>query len=96
MPGLGSRCSTCGKVCHNTRGQAKQAKKKYPHKHLSVYRCGDYFHVGNLPKSVIAGEISRDEIVHRILSPDDVAARRRAASTRPLDALFIERHNHSG
>lgn len=36
-----STCPRCGKVRYLTR--------MYPGAHMSVYRCGDFWHVGNLP-----------------------------------------------
>ena len=50
------QCATCGKVSYITRKRAKEvAKTLFPASHLSPYRCGDYWHIGNLPRSVIRG-----------------------------------------
>lgn len=73
-----TRCSTCGKVCHESRKEAKKVKRLYPQKHLSVYQCGPWWHVGNLPASVIAGDRTRDQIIHKPRSEGDVTERRRA------------------
>lgn len=49
-------CPTCGKVAYPTRKRAKEvAKKVYPGYHLSPYQCGDFWHIGNLPRAVVRG-----------------------------------------
>lgn len=49
-------CTTCGKTMYPSRKRAKEmAKKLFPADHLSPYRCGDYWHFGHLPRSVVRG-----------------------------------------
>lgn len=54
----------CGKVGYLCRRDAKHIARQLGHRGLSTYRCPDsgYWHLGHLPKRVIAGEMSRDEI----------------------------------
>ncbi|VXB82499.1 hypothetical protein [Aeromicrobium sp. 9AM] len=57
-------CPTCGKHCYLTKQDAKAIRRRMPHdEHLSVYRCGQYWHLGNLPKPVISGRIDRSKIL---------------------------------
>ena len=57
------QCLTCGKVSYPTRKRAKEvAKNLFPASHLSPYRCGNYWHIGNLPVSVIRGVATRDTL----------------------------------
>lgn len=50
-------CPTCGKIRYTSRKRAKAvARTIFPTaQHLSEYRCGNYWHIGNLPRSVIRG-----------------------------------------
>lgn len=46
----------CRKIRFRSRRDAKSmAKKLYPGDHLSVYQCGDWWHMGHPPQRVIAG-----------------------------------------
>lgn len=57
-------CPDCGKHCYLTKRDAKAIRKRMAHDaHLSVYRCGPYWHLGNLPKPVIKGTIDRSKIL---------------------------------
>lgn len=50
------QCLECGKVSYVTRKRAKEvAKVLFPGNHLSPYKCGNYWHIGNLPRAVIRG-----------------------------------------
>lgn len=50
------QCLTCGKVSYITRKRAREvAKSLFPAAHLSPYRCGDYWHIGNIPRAVVRG-----------------------------------------
>lgn len=56
-------CGECGKRSYPTRDQARKASNAgQPSEHMSAYRCGDYWHVGHLPKAVRTGEVSRAQI----------------------------------
>lgn len=59
------RCGECGKVSYLSRAGARKARKAAAHRgeHMSVYRCGDYYHLGHLAPDVIAGIVGRE--VHR-------------------------------
>lgn len=49
-------CPDCGKIRYRSRKHAKaMARRLHPNAHLSPYKCGDYWHFGNLPKAVKAG-----------------------------------------
>lgn len=65
IPG-GSVCPRCGKREWPTRKDAKAAARRFfPGERLSVYRCGDVWHLGHLPTAVRRGHITRDEIWRR-------------------------------
>lgn len=62
--GFARTCEVCGKRCYPTKRQAKTVRKQMPRgSHLNVYRCGDYWHIGTLPRPVITGRINRSEIL---------------------------------
>lgn len=43
-------CPTCGKLRYFTRKAAKAARHRTNRSdHISIYRCGDYFHIGHTP-----------------------------------------------
>lgn len=61
----GDRCPTCGKVRFLTRSRAKKVAKNLNRRrpgHLNAYRCGDFWHIGHLPSSVIKGDVPREEL----------------------------------
>lgn len=61
----GDRCPKCGKVRYLTRAHARKTAKRIKKRRdgrLNAYRCGEFWHLGHLPKSVVHGEISRDVI----------------------------------
>lgn len=61
----GDRCPDCGKLRYLTRAEAKRIARRVPKDHrgrLSVYRCGDFWHLGHLPKGVIAGAFTRGDL----------------------------------
>lgn len=61
----GDRCPTCGKLRYLSRAHAKKTAKRLQRRRegrLNAYRCGAFWHIGHLPKSVVHGEVRRDEI----------------------------------
>lgn len=49
-------CPLCGKLRYTSKKNAKAtAKEQHPTEHLSVYPCGNYWHLGHLPYSVQRG-----------------------------------------
>lgn len=62
---VASACPVCGKakVRYPSRKVAQFIKRKFPgEKRLSVYRCGDQWHVGHLPAAVVYGAKGRREV----------------------------------
>lgn len=58
------RCPDCGKKRWPSRRAANRAAARLPGgQRLSAYRCGDYWHLGHLPRPVTAGKIGRDALV---------------------------------
>lgn len=67
IPG-GSPCPDCGKKQWLSRADARTMAKRMPFGKgigLHPYRCGDFWHLGHLPRAVIAGDITRDDIPPR-------------------------------
>lgn len=59
------RCPDCGKRGYFEKRVAKIIDRRLHDSRMSVYRCpynDELWHVGMLPKQVIAGEISRSDI----------------------------------
>ena len=57
-------CPDCGKARWRTRRQAVQAAQRiYPGQHMSPYQCGDFWHLGHLPRIVRSGDLARDDLV---------------------------------
>lgn len=55
-------CDEHGKRRYLSKYAAKTAIKRYhPDGHMSAYRCGDYWHIGNMPPSVSRGMQDRPE-----------------------------------
>lgn len=55
-------CPECGKVRYRSRKDARKvAREVYPGTHLSPYRCGEFWHLGNLPRAIINGYSDRRE-----------------------------------
>jgi hypothetical protein len=51
-----SACPTCGKLRYTQRATAKREAKRLRligRKHMSVYQCGGYWHVGTTPHLVV-------------------------------------------
>lgn len=47
-------CNECGKRCYIDKRQAKRLAKQLDHSaHMSVYKCGVYWHIGHMPKVMI-------------------------------------------
>jgi hypothetical protein len=60
-------CPDCGKRCYASRKQARAAERDLRGRghyldRLSPYRCGDWWHLGHLPRSVRDGIRSRDDL----------------------------------
>jgi hypothetical protein len=54
-------CNTCGKRCYRTRKAAKAvSKQQHPSEVLSVYRCGEFFHIGHKSYAVTRGLVERN------------------------------------
>jgi hypothetical protein len=62
--GGGGSCSTCGKLRYLSRAAAKAAIRSFPGKptHMRAYACGNYWHLGHLPKSVKKGRVPRSMV----------------------------------
>ena len=59
-------CMECGKRCYGSRSAAKRMlKRRFPGERMSVYKCGDFYHLGHLPGRVIAGDKARSDIKNR-------------------------------
>lgn len=59
-----SRCREHGKVRYISRAVAKKHAKVHRAKwgRMDVYPCGDFWHIGHLPKGVVMGVYSRDDL----------------------------------
>jgi hypothetical protein len=59
---VGNLCHRCGKVSYLSRAAARKGRRLpiYRGEHMSIYRCGDYYHLGHLSPDVIAGEVGRE------------------------------------
>ena len=59
-------CPDCGKLRWVTKRMAKTAAQQIVAQkgggRLSAYACGDYWHLGHLPRVVTRGEVSREQI----------------------------------
>jgi hypothetical protein len=61
IPRLGI-CTECGKRIYTHKAHAKKAARVFhPGEHLAVYRCGEWWHYGHLPKPVREGKTTRSE-----------------------------------
>lgn len=61
-------CEPCGKFSYASRKHAKKHARKMSRSELSAYQCPhnpNRWHIGHLPRKVIAGQIGRDDIEHR-------------------------------
>lgn len=55
-----SVCPACGKRRYPTRKEARKwAKRLHPGKHMSPYRCGEFWHLGHLPADITKLGIDR-------------------------------------
>lgn len=53
-------CTECGKFRYITRKAAKAARRRTNrHDSMSVYRCGDYWHIGHTPHQIRQGYAER-------------------------------------
>lgn len=59
-----TQCPTCGKLRYLTRAHAKRAIRQHQHREgrLSAYRCGEFWHIGHLPRAIARGQASRDDL----------------------------------
>lgn len=66
-PGGGGRCPEDGKVRYLTRSEAKRAARRIKGRdgRLNAYQCGDFWHLGHLPRSVVRGRQTRDDLDDR-------------------------------
>lgn len=57
-------CPTCGKLRFLTKAEAKKSARRMKGRsgRLNAYRCGEFWHLGHLPKVVVAGRRSRDYV----------------------------------
>lgn len=75
-------CADCGKRSFESRADAREVAQRLSRADLRPYRChgnGQAWHLGHLPRPVIAGEISRDQI--HLAGP---------VMTRPAPASVLE------
>jgi hypothetical protein len=80
------RCAVCGKVNFVSRKEAKVAGKQYGDARLSVYRCGDYWHLGTLPLDIRRGVKGREVLRERqefLRDIEEQRARGRWVDERP-------------
>jgi predicted RNA-binding Zn-ribbon protein involved in translation (DUF1610 family) len=71
MTGVGAfKCPTCGKRRYLTRKEARQASRRW-HRgdRLSPYRCGQFWHLGHLPKDIKQLGIDRSVLNPRKARP---------------------------
>ena len=53
-------CATCGKRSYITKDDAKAARRQVKNQgRMAVYRCGNAWHLGHLPRGVVRGDYSR-------------------------------------
>ena len=55
------RCP-CGKIQYVSRKNAKKVARFANLQGLTAYQCGDFWHLGHLPKVVSRGRVSRDKV----------------------------------
>lgn len=61
------QCPECGKKRYTSRKIARKALRQmnsggYDSSGMNEYRCGEYWHVGHLPRRVVRGRRGRDQI----------------------------------
>lgn len=58
------QCPTCGKVRYLTKAAAKRAIARHEHRdgRLNAYRCGEFWHIGHLPRAIARGLATRDDL----------------------------------
>lgn len=60
---LAERCPDCGKYRYVSRRAAKAARRRvHRSESMSVYRCGDYWHIGHTPRAIRTGEEQRSNL----------------------------------
>lgn len=57
-------CPTCGKLRWLTRADAKRVSRRIKGRkgRLHAYQCGEYWHVGHPPSSLVRGVITREDV----------------------------------
>lgn len=62
--GGAGECTSCGKLRFLTKAAAKRAASQLPHRQgrLNAYRCGDFWHIGHLPRAIARGLATRDDL----------------------------------
>lgn len=56
---LMENCEECGKKRYTTRKGARLARRRTNGQHMSVYRCGEYWHIGHTPWQIRKGKEAR-------------------------------------
>lgn len=68
MP-LSEPCPSCGKYRYfNRKAARKAARRTSPGTSLSVYRCGDYWHIGHTPWEIRVGAAQRSNLTNQFQS----------------------------
>lgn len=63
LPDASGTCAKCGKYAFNTRKDAKRFIRRHlPTSKMSVYRCGDFYHIGHLAYVVRRGLSDRRDV----------------------------------
>lgn len=58
------RCSDCGKLrFENRKATKKYINKRFPGDHMTIYKCGEYFHFGHTPYGIKRGTTDRRKYV---------------------------------
>jgi hypothetical protein len=65
--GGAGECPECGKLRFLTKAAAKRAASQLRHRdgRLNAYRCGEFWHIGHLPRAIARGLASRDDLGRR-------------------------------
>ena len=64
MP-LSEPCAECGKYRYFNRKAARRAARRYhPGDSMSVYRCGDFWHIGHTPWDIKASLAQRSNLTN--------------------------------
>jgi hypothetical protein len=55
-------CETHQKHYYATRKIARGAARQHHAEHKSAFRCDQWWHIGELPRVIVKGEFSRQEV----------------------------------